>query len=110
MNIISNMNRILNTTYLNMNKNVGSRFLRKVGLALFFLTVAITFFSNSVYAQDVRELWKNGNEKYTQGQYTEALENYLKIEESGFTSEALLYNIGNTYFKLKENGKSILYF
>lgn len=104
------MDRILNTTYLNMNKNVGSRFLRKIGLALFFLTVAITFFSNSVYAQDVRELWKNGNEKYTQGQYTEALENYLKIEESGFTSEALLYNIGNTYFKLKENGKSILYF
>ncbi|EKD32385.1 MAG: hypothetical protein ACD_77C00104G0001 [uncultured bacterium] len=104
------MDRILNTTYLNMNKNVGSLFLRKVGFALFFLTIAITFFSNSVYAQDVRELWKNGNEKYTQGQYTEALENYLKIEESGFTSEVLLYNIGNTYFKLKENGKSILYF
>lgn len=110
MNIISNMNRILNITYLNMNKNVGSRFFRKACLALFFLTVAITFFSNSVYAQDVRELWKNGNEKYTQGQYTEALENYLKIEEAGYTSEALLYNIGNTYFKLKENGKSTLYF
>lgn len=110
MNIISNMNRIFNTTYLNMNKNVGSRFFRKVSLALFLLTVAITFFSNAIYAQDVRELWKNGNEKYTQGQYTEALENYIKIEESGFTSEALLYNIGNTYFKLKENGKSILYF
>ena len=55
-------------------------------------------------------MWNDGNEKYTQGQFPEALNNFVKIEEAGYTSEALLYNIGNTYFKLKENGKAILYY
>ncbi len=82
----------------------------KIKSMFFLVAFLLTGFSQSLFAQDVRELWKDGNEKYTQGQFAEALGNYTKIEEAGYTSEALLYNIGNTYFKLKENGKAILYF
>ncbi|NTV19108.1 MAG: hypothetical protein HGA83_06745, partial [Bacteroidales bacterium] len=76
----------------------------KIKSMFFLVAFLLTGFSQSLFAQDVRELWKDGNEKYTQGQFAEALGNYTKIEEAGYTSEALLYNIGNTYFKLKENG------
>ncbi len=104
------MERIFRINTIEMRDKVESSIFSKIGLMFFLVAFLLTGFSQSIFAQDVRELWKDGNEKYTQGQFTEALANYIKIEEAGYTSEALLYNIGNTYFKLKENGKAILYF
>lgn len=49
-----------------------------------------------------------GNEAYQSGAYDEALNNYLRIVEAGFESSPLYYNIGNTYFKLGNLGRSIL--
>ena len=77
-------------------------------LLLIFLLTALSL--QSAETPDHRELWNSGNEKYIQGDFTSALENYLKIEELGYSSSQLTYNIGNTYFKLGENGKAILYF
>ncbi|MCE5321661.1 MAG: tetratricopeptide repeat protein [Bacteroidales bacterium] len=104
------MERIFRINTIEMRDKVESSIFSKIGLMFFLVAFLLTGFSQSIFAQDVRELWKDGNEKYTQGQFAEALANYIKIEEAGYTSEALLYNIGNTYFKLKENGKAILYF
>ena len=104
------MERIFRINTIEMRDKVESSIFSKIGLMFFLVAFLLTGFSQSIFAQDVRELWKDGNEKYTQGQFAEALGNYIKIEEAGYTSEALLYNIGNTYFKLKENGKAILYF
>jgi len=63
-----------------------------------------------VNAQTPKELWDSAHSYYSQSKYTEALQSYLKIEETGYASEGLFYNIGNSYFKLKEVGKSILYY
>ena len=57
-----------------------------------------------------KELWMTANNSYLQTLYQEALDDYLKIEEMGFTSSRLCYNIGNTYFKLNNIPRSILYY
>jgi tetratricopeptide (TPR) repeat protein len=50
------------------------------------------------------------NRLYQQGEYSEALEDYLHIVDSGLESGVLYFNIGNTYFKLGDLGHSILYY
>lgn len=76
-------------------------------LAIF---IYFTFVISLLSAQTPKELWKSANDFYSKSNYTEALKSYLKIEELGYASESLFYNIGNTYFKQKEIGKSILYY
>ena len=79
--------------------------MKRITILLFFCT--IVSFAN---AQTTKELWDNAHSFYSQSKYSEALQGYLKIEESGYASEYLFYNIGNCYFKTKEIGKSILYY
>jgi tetratricopeptide (TPR) repeat protein len=90
-------------------RKVGKGGVRMKSLLTLMAIIAV----NALYgseALDHRELWNSGNEKYMQGEFSTALESYLKIEEMGYNSPKLMYNIGNTYFKLGENGKAILYF
>jgi tetratricopeptide (TPR) repeat protein len=59
---------------------------------------------------DMEALWVKGNNAYSLGEYTNALEAYKQIEEGGYLSARLLYNMGNTYYKLQEDGRAILYY
>ena len=54
--------------------------------------------------------WEAGNKAYIDGNYELALEEYNSILEEGKYSMELYYNLANTYFKLGEIGKSILYY
>lgn len=56
-------------------------------------------------------LWAKGVEAYTGGDYESALASFSELENSGYVSPELFYNIGNCYFK-KGNyiGKSVLYY
>jgi len=54
--------------------------------------------------------FEEGNLQYQNGEYEGALNSYLQILEAGFESAALHYNIGNSYFKLGDLGRSILYY
>lgn len=54
--------------------------------------------------------WEKANKAYSKGKYERALALYQNIEKSGQVSSSLYYNIGNTYFRLKQNGHAILYF
>jgi tetratricopeptide (TPR) repeat protein len=56
------------------------------------------------------DFFVEGNRLYREGDFSGALESYLRIEEAGFESGALYYNIGNSYFKLGELGSAILYY
>lgn len=58
----------------------------------------------------VSERWSNANSLYAQGNYKEALQEYLSFEEQGYISWPLYYNIANSYFKIKSYGRSILYY
>lgn len=79
--------------------------MKRIVLFIYF-SVVVSLLS----AQTPKELWTTANGLYSQANYAEALTTYLRIEEKGYASEALFYNMGNCYFKLKEVGKSILYY
>src|SRR5687767_11475296 len=51
----------------------------------------------------------SGEALYKKGQYQEAAVAYEKLLAAG-ESAALLYNIGNCYYKLNNWGKAILYY
>ena len=56
------------------------------------------------------DAWDTGNKAYINGNYTEALEYYTAILNEGKYSSKLYYNVGNTYFKLGDMGRAILYY
>lgn len=55
-------------------------------------------------------LFETGNEAYNEGDYSEALENYEQILESGETSAELYFNLANTHYKLNNVGPGIYYY
>jgi tetratricopeptide (TPR) repeat protein len=55
-------------------------------------------------------LYNKANQFYQEAIYDSALVNYKKIEDNGFASSDLYYNIGNTYFKLNKLPSAILYY
>ena len=56
------------------------------------------------------EFYQEGNRLYQEGDFEEALASYLRLVEAGFESGEVYYNIGNTYFKLADLARSILYY
>lgn len=66
--------------------------------------------SISAGASSAKDMWKSAQESYTQGRFEDALKTYNEIEKSGYVSWQLFYNLGNTYFKLKDNARAILYY
>lgn len=54
--------------------------------------------------------FEKGNAEYNNGNYEQALEYYCNVEKSGMESADLYYNMGNTYYKMKQFPMSILYY
>jgi tetratricopeptide (TPR) repeat protein len=77
------------------------------GVAVALFVSAVTPATPLVGQED---FFVEGNRLYREGDFAGALESYLRIEEAGFESGALYYNIGNSYFKLGELGSAILYY
>ncbi len=75
---------------------------------ILFIALSTTFIA---FASEKDSLWNNASTAYTGGNYDVALQDYLQIEQLGYSSADLMYNIGNCYYKLGNNvGKSILYY
>ncbi len=73
------------------------------------LAVLLAFFLvPETLAQE--SFFEDGNRLYQQGDYQAALDNYLRILNSGLESGPLHYNIGNAYFKLGRLGEAILHY
>ncbi|MCX7861369.1 MAG: tetratricopeptide repeat protein [Bacteroidales bacterium] len=74
-----------------------------------YIGIAITsaLFSQPTYIKPLADsaflYYKNGN-------YKQSLHFYHQIEDSGYTSASMYYNMGNAYFRLNEIAKAILYF
>ncbi len=51
---------------------------------------------------------KEGNELYQNKEFTEAINKYETIINNGFVSDALYYNLGNSYYRIGSLGKAIL--
>jgi hypothetical protein len=56
------------------------------------------------------DFFLEGNRLYQEGDFQGALDSYRRIEEAGFESGPLYYNIANSHFKLAQLGPAILYY
>ena len=75
-----------------------------------YLLSALLFTQISLFAQELEILMQNGNDFYQNKQYEEAIGSYETILNQGFLSSELYYNLGNSYYRLGNLGKAILYF
>lgn len=54
--------------------------------------------------------YEDGITAYYNGDFQDALDAFLSVDTTGYRSGALLYNIGNTYFRLNQLGMAIVYY
>lgn len=54
--------------------------------------------------------FEEGNAAYMEGNYEQAMTLYQKIEGEGLVSAPLFYNMGNTYYKMKDYPHAVLYY
>lgn len=75
------------------------------------LVLAIVFCGAVVNGQKLQEdAFLKANAYYNDSQYDSALIVYNRIMKEGYVSTPLLYNTGNTYFKMRNFPMAILYY
>ena len=73
-----------------------------ISILAFFLASVVAF------ADGNESLFSLANQKYSEGNYDEAIKSYEEIIGSGYSSAALYYNLGNSYYKQNELTLAIL--
>ncbi len=66
--------------------------------------------SSEIKAQNSEQLFIKANELYNEHSYDSALVVYEMIMNKGLSSAELYYNLGNTYYKLRNYPMAILYY
>lgn len=74
------------------------------------IVVSLLLGSQKFFAFEPQNLIKEGNELYKKGMYSQAASKYQAVVDSGFVSGDLFYNLGNAYYKAKDNKSAILYY
>lgn len=72
--------------------------------------ILILFLSGFSKADEALVQFEQANHLYRNGDFKNAATLYKKIVHNGYHNSELYYNLGNTYFKLDEIGKAILYY
>ena len=75
-----------------------------------FTTILIITQTFGVIAQSNDALWETANKMYIEGKFDQAIETYQKINNSGYESAELYYNMGNSYYKINKIAKAVLYY
>jgi len=78
----------------------------KIFLIIAILLPAISFGQTS----HIDGLFAEGNNLFKKEQYNNALDKYIEILDSGYENEELYFNLGNTYYKIGERGKAVLFY
>jgi tetratricopeptide (TPR) repeat protein len=74
------------------------------------IIAAFVFSSHALFAGGIDTLFYKANAAYDHAFYEEAVVSYEKIIEQGFESSQLYFNLGNSYFKLKDYPSAIYYY
>ena len=73
---------------------------------IFVLTLPIFSFANN----QTKSAFEKANSLYSKGNYKAALAVYKQINEDGYESASLFFNMGNAFYKLGDIASSILYY
>lgn len=73
-------------------------------------SLILILISWAAFADGNESLFALANQKYSEGEYAEASKSYEEIYNSGYSSAALHYNLGNAYYKQNEVTRAILNF
>ncbi|MBT8282064.1 MAG: tetratricopeptide repeat protein [Muriicola sp.] len=74
-----------------------------------WLILLLVFISPLCRAQnDI--LFEEAAKAYNEGDYEQAIDNYMHVLESGLHSANIYFNLGNAHYKLNEIGPSIYYY
>ncbi len=79
----------------------------KMKKIVFAIALFLSFMASS---QEIVKLFAEANTFYKEGDYNRAIGLYLGIEEQGFESDDLFFNLGNSYYKLNKVAPSIYYY
>lgn len=74
-----------------------------------FLVLLLPTFAKA-QAETAKAAFAEGNARYEAGSFAEALTAYRQAEASGFTSAALMHNMGGAHYRLGQLGLAIRYF
>lgn len=80
--------------------------MKRIYLLVFMMVAAIGLKAQTIQNQE----FTKANFYYNESRYDTALVIYEKILNEGYVSVSLLYNIGNTYFKLRNYPMAILHY
>jgi tetratricopeptide (TPR) repeat protein len=83
-----------------------NRIIRNISIILTLLAFVINAHSQG----SISERFDKGVTSFSSGNYTEALNIWTDIYNTGYLSANLDYNIGNAYFKLKDFPNAILFY
>ena len=91
-----------------MMKNKGFGAAKGVTAAL----LALLMLAPQALAEGHRadSLWTEGAEAYADGLWDDAARCWQTLEDEGFISSVLSYNLGNAYFKAGDNARAILHY
>ena len=75
------------------------------------IVIVYSIFSTLVFSQtNSTEYFNNGVELYNNGKYEEAIVQFKSIIENGEHSEALYFNLGNSFYKINDIANSIYFY
>ena len=77
-------------------------------VAVLFVSPATPFAGHAPLAAQ-EEIVARGNQAYQDGDWAAAIEAYRAVQDGGFNSAGLEYNLGNAYFKSGSLGRAILH-
>jgi tetratricopeptide (TPR) repeat protein len=75
---------------------------------LFFIILLLAIRVIAFPQVQLETLFKNANDLFAQQKYEEALKLYTLINDKGFESAELYYNMGNAYYKIRNYPRAIL--
>ena len=70
----------------------------------------LAFWSLGGCLAQTSDWFEEGNAAYNEGNYEQAISFYNSIVDEGMESAPLYYNMGNTYYKMKDYPHAILYY
>lgn len=96
------------------NSNVWTGFIKSVIPLLIILSFSAfgspAFGNPKTNPANPAAVFNNANSAYQKGDFIKAAELYQQLYDEGYLNGNLLYNLGNTYFKLGAKGRAILYY